>query len=304
MDWSEPRDFKEWARRLFTLRPIVLTLLVLSVFISEMRFDWLERVVGAYLVTTNSHRPESGAIWEIGRRTMTARQTLEQIVADRQSSQRDARGATTFTQIVTNISSEQGLMLSSDHFRKLYLSLPQTIAQEIASPFDLLRLFSHGLWVRTYLKNAGAGLKIYLLNKENRVFRELEISYDLLDHIKRFEIALTGTLEDLSNFENRIYPAEHFFAALESMPEGDLRSVVSEPEFLLNMQGHIVRVGISDEAVSGFIELGFEIEYGTQRKVILLQGREWAVWILRSYLKESELGLNTMSNTLSKGTQQ
>jgi len=55
------------------------------------------------------------------------------------------------------------------------------------------------------------------------------------------------------------------------------------------MPGHIVRVGISDEAVSGFIELGFEIEDGTGRKVILLKGREWAVWELRSYLEEKEI---------------
>ena len=302
MDWSEPRDFKEWARRVFALRPMVLVLLALSVLISELRFDWLEQAVGAYLVTTNSKRPESGAIWEIGRRTMAARQSLEQIVTDRQFSQREVRGAATFTQVVSNISPEQGVMLSSEHFRKLYLSLPQAIAQEIASPFELLRLFSDGHWVRTYLKNVGANLKIYFLNTKNRVLRELEIPYDLLHHIERFEIALTGTLEDLSSFENRIYPAERFFAALESLPEGDLRSVISQPEILLNMPGHIVRVGISDEAVSGFIELGFEIEHGTQRKVILLQGREWAVWILRSYLEEKRL--EPTSNTPSKGTQQ
>ena len=64
------------------------------------------------------------------------------------------------------------------------------------------------------------------------------------------------------------------------------------------MSGHIVRIGISDEAVSGFIELGFEIEEGTRRRVILLKGHEWAVWILRSYLEEKGLELN---KTSSKG---
>jgi len=293
MEWYEPRDFREWAKRLFAIRHLVLILFILSIFISELRFDWFEQTVGSYLVATNSKRPESGAIWEIGHRTITARKTLDKIVTDRQFLQREARGATTFTQMVLNILPNKGIMLSSERFRKIYLTLPQTIAQKIASPFEMLRLFSDGSWVRTYLEKAGDDLKIYLLNAHNRVLKELEIPSDLIQYIERVDMALTGTLEDLPSFENRIYSAAHFFAALRSLPQEDLRSVVSQPEMLLSMPGHIVRVGISDEAVSGFIELGFEIEDGTKRKVILLQGREWAVWTLRSYLEEKEGEPNT-----------
>lgn len=304
MDWSEPRDFREWARRVFALRPLVLILLIFGVIISELRFDWLEQTLGSYLVTTNSQRPESGAIWEIGHRTITAQQTLEQLITDRQSSQREARGAATFTQIASSLPPGQGVMLSSEHFRKLYLTLPQAIANEIVVPFELLRLFSDGSWVRTYLENEDYGLKIYLLNPENRVLREVKIPSSLLYQIKRVEIALEGMLEDLPNFENRIYPAERFFKALESLPEEDRRGVILQPERLLSMPGRIVRVGISDEAVSGFIELGFEIEDGTRCKVILLRGREWAVWILRSYLEEKALELQESSGNEGNETQQ
>jgi hypothetical protein len=286
MDWSEPRDFKEWARRAFALRPLLLVLLIFVVLILELRFDWLEQALGSYLVTTNRKRPESGAIWEIGHRRVTARQTLEKLITDRQSSQREARGATTFTQIASNLPPRQGVMLSSEHFRDLYLALPQNITYTVISPFELLRLFSNGHWVRTYLENEDYGFKIYLLNSENRVLRELRIPSDLLHQIRRVEIALQGTLEDMPIFENRIYAADRFFNAMKSLPEEDLKSVISQPERLLGMPGRIVRVGISDEAVSGYIELGFEIDDGTRRRVILLRGREWAVWSLRSLLEE------------------
>ena len=271
---------------MFAFRPLVLILLIFGIVISELRFDWAEQVLGAYLVTTNAQRPESGSIWEVGHRTVTARQTLEQIITDRQSTQREARGAATFTQIASSLPPGQGVMLSSEHFRRLYLTLPGTIAHEIVEPFELLRLLSDGRWIRTYLENEDYGLKIYLLNPENRVLRELKIPSQLLSQIQRVEVALQATLEDLPTFENRIYPAERFFRALDSLPEEDLGSVVLQPERLLGTPGRIVRVGISDEAVSGYIELGFEIEDGTRRKVILLKGREWAVWILRSYLEE------------------
>jgi len=297
MHWSEPRNFKEWARRAIALRPLVLVLLIFAVLISELRFDWLEQALGSYLVTTNTERPESGAIWEIGHRTLTARQTLEQLVTDRQSSQREARGATTFTQIASNLPPGQGVMLSSEHFRELYLTLPQTMAHMIVSPFELLRLFSNGGWVRTYLENEDYGFKIYLLNSENRVLRELRIPSDLLYQIERLEIALEGSLEDLPTFENRIYPADRFFRAMESLPEEDIRSVISQPERLLGVPGRIVRVGISDEAASGYIELGFEIDDGTRRRVILLRAREWAVWSLRSFLEEKGQGLHQSSRS-------
>ena len=285
MEWYEPRDFKEWTKRLFAIRHLVLILVILTIFISELRFDWFEKIVGSYLVTTNSKRPKSGAIWEIGHKTVTARQTLDQIVNDRQFSQREIRGATTFTQMMVHMLPNKGIMLSSEDFRKIYLTLPNTVAQKIASPFEILRFFSDGSWVRTYLENTGENVKIYLLNAHNRVLRELEIQSNLIEYIKRVEMALTGSLEDLPSFENRIYPADQFFAALESLPQEDLGSLISQPEMLLNIPGHIIRVGISDEAVSGFIELGFEIEDDKGRKVLLLQGRDWAVWALRSYLK-------------------
>ena len=60
-DWAEPRDFNEWVKRAIGLRSILMLILVSSIFILELRFDWMERILGTYLATTNSERPESGA---------------------------------------------------------------------------------------------------------------------------------------------------------------------------------------------------------------------------------------------------
>ena len=100
---------------------------------------------------------------------------------------------------------------------------------------------------------------------------------------------MEGPLETLPNFKDRIYPADRFFAALESLPPEIRRNIVSQPEKFLGMPGDILRVGISDEAVAGFIELGFEVEDAEQPRVVLTQGLEWAVWQLRSQLEEKPL---------------
>ena len=103
-------------------------------------------------------------------------------------------------------------------------------------------------------------------------------------------MALAESLDQLPIFENRIYPADQFFNSLESFPEEVRRSMVPHPETLLEVAGEIVRVGISDETLSGFIELGFEFFDGNEHRVVVIQGHEWAVWRLRSHLEGMEKG--------------
>jgi hypothetical protein len=179
-------------------------------------------------------------------------------------------------------------MLSADHFRKLYLRLTPAIAQEIISPFELLQLASDGRWHRTYFEKFGIGLMIYLLDDSNHVLRQLELNSALLSFLKRSEMALAESLDQLPIFKNRIYPADRFFNALTDFPEDVRRGMLPHPETLLAASGQIVRVGISDETLSGFIELGFEILSGTQRQILLVRGHEWAVWRLRSHLEEKK----------------
>ena len=62
--WTHPQTFGDWLKRIFTLRPVALMLLLSLAVIAELRFDWAEQIIGRYLVATNQFRPESGAIWE------------------------------------------------------------------------------------------------------------------------------------------------------------------------------------------------------------------------------------------------
>jgi len=286
IQWAEPRDFKEWGKRIFGWRPLLILILISCILILELRFDWMERILGAYLVTTNFERPETGSIWEKSHQTSTARETLEQILTDRQALQREARSAETFTQIADSVTAGKGVMLSADHFRKLYLRMAPAIAQEIISPFELLALASDVRWHRTYFEKFGTGLMIYLLDDSNHVLRQLELDSALLSFLKRSETARSESLDQMPMFKNRIYPADRFFKALADFPEEVRRSMLAHPEALLAESGQIVRVGISDETLSGFIELGFEVLNGNQRQIVLARGHEWAVWRLRSHLEE------------------
>ena len=266
----------------------MMSMLLLVLVISELRFDWMEQTLGSFLVSTNATRPESGAIWEIGKQTRTAHQAIDKIVTDRQTSYREAENATSFKQIAATIQPEEWLLVPPDLFRKLYLELPPEVAQEIISSFELLELINNRDWERTYFEKDGDGLNIYMLDKENRVLKRLPISPDLLYMMAYSDVAFGKKLEDFPIFQDRIYPADLFFHVLKDLTPEVRDGVIRRPEHLLRVPGNIVRVGISDETISGFIRIGFEIESGAQQMVIREQGHEWAVWRLHSLLESKE----------------
>ena len=288
MHWTEPKYFSEGAERLFSARTVMMSMLVLVLVISELRFDWMERTLGSFLVSTNATRPESGAIWEIGKQTRTAHQAIDKIVTDRQTSYREAENATSFKQIAATIQPEEWLLVPPDLFRKLYLELPPEVAQEIISSFELLELINNRDWERTYFEKDGDGLNIYMLDKENRVLKRLPISPDLLYMMAYSDVAFGKKLEDFPIFQDRIYPADLFFHVLKDLTPEVRDGVIRRPEHLLRVPGNIVRVGISDETISGFIRIGFEIESGAQQMVIREQGHEWAIWRLHSLLENKK----------------
>jgi len=253
-------------------RLVVLALVLVTMAMTELRFDWVEKTVGAYLVTTNSQRPKSGTIWEQGLQTDSARQTLAQFADQRQNMQREVRQATSMGQVMANIDEGRGAMISADHFLALYLKLPPVLSHEIVSPYTLLTLTNSGQWQRTFLERQDQQLLIYMLDAQNQVVYRLNIGSVLLGYIERGEVAIKTGLDQLSDFAAHIYPAERFFSVLNTLPEEVRKGVVAHPEDLLRITGHIRRIGISESALGDVTDLGFEVESLDGLKVILVQG--------------------------------
>ncbi len=141
-------------------------------------------------------------------------------------------------------------------------------------------------------------MTVYLLDAENRVLKQMTVSADLLLYADRKNVFTAATLSDLPQFKDRLYPGDHFFKVLAELPVDIRKAAVPHPEKLLALPGLIRRVGISDEAGSGYIELGFEVDTGTRQEVVRFQGQEWAVWHLRSVLDGKPQATETLSDFL------
>lgn len=272
--WYAPISFKDHLKRLVALRTALVLCVVLALVVTEFRLDWIEKALGTYLVTTNAQRPESGTAWDKGRQTDQARQTLSQYTHEREDAQRDARRAVTMGQVLTGIDAQKGAMISAEHFIELYLKLPQVLSNELISPYTLLTQLSSNKWKRTFFERQGSEqLQIYLLDDHNQVLHRLSVGPVLSEHIRRGEVAVQTRLDQLGDFTGRIYSAEKFFAALNTLPEEVKRGVVDSPGSLLQVSGRIVRVGISGQSMDGTVDIGFEVEDGQGAKVILTRGR-------------------------------
>ncbi|MGD9365721.1 MAG: hypothetical protein PVH87_08510 [Desulfobacteraceae bacterium] len=294
--WYAPSTIKDNLRRLMALRSAMVLTAILALAVTEFRFDWIESAVGAYLVSTNAQRPQSGTVWDQGHQTDKARQTLTQYMNQRTGTQREVRRATSMGQVVAGIDAEQGAMISSEHFVELYQKLPPVLSHEIISPYTLLIHMSGNRWRRTFFERQGEQLNIYLLDAHNQVLHRLVVGSVLMEHIQRGEVAIQSRLDQLGDFAHRIFPAEQFFTALNTLPEEVKKGILGSPADLLHLSGRITRVGISSQTLSGAVDIGFEVEEVQGAKVILTQGRASDVarllWLLEeqssSFLMDEE----------------
>jgi hypothetical protein len=276
-----PLTLDAYRQRLLTGRVVALVLVIALLVGTELHFSWLEGAAGNYLLSTNVNRPESGAIWEQGHQSESARRALDQQLNRRQDVQREVRQAVSMGQVIGGLAEGGGAMVSADHFLELYRKLPPILAHELASPYTLLAHRSSGRWRRAFFERRNAALAIYLLDSHSQVLLRIDLGPDLVEHIRRGEVAIQVGLDQLSDFSGAIYSAEHFFTVLNTMSSEVRENVVAQPADLLQVSGKITRVGISSISMAGSVDLGFEVEDTNGVKVILTQGRSTAVLRLK-----------------------
>ena len=283
--WSEPQDLKTWMMTGVSFRGTVLFLSVLAILISEVRFSWVEVLVGRYLAVTNIHRPESGTVWEQGRLKQVATQTLEQMVTRKLSAQREAREATSLAQLIDGLDESQGTMIDAVRFKQLYSQITETAARVLFSPILMLRISAEKSWDRVYLERENGQVGIYLLDSGNNVLSYTTLTDRQLRSAGTEPSVLAGTLDGQAEFAGRIYPADRFFMALDTLSPETQRGVLSQPGILLAADGTPVRVGVSDEVNADLIRIGIEMETSQGRQILMAMGQEWAVRQVRMLLE-------------------
>jgi hypothetical protein len=283
--WSEPQNLKTWVARGVSFRGTVLVLVVVATLISEVRFSWVEVLVGRYLAVTNSFRPESGSVWEQGHLKAVATQTLEQLATRQLTAQREARQAATLAQLIDGLSPSRGTMISAAQFKSLYSKLPDAVARKLFSPIFMLRISAEKSWERVYFEREDGQVGIYLLDHGNNVLSYAMLNDQQLSATDTQPSVLAASLDDRPEFAGRIYGADRFFTVLDKLSPEIQRGVLPQPEAVLANEGTPLRVGISDEVNADMIRIGIEMDTPQGRRVLQVMGQEWAVWQVRLLLE-------------------
>jgi hypothetical protein len=283
--WYEPAGCRERLKRVASFLNITVLILSSVLIFSEFRFDWGERLLGGFLASINDIRPEKGAVWELGRDTMTAHETVSRLIDRKTDTRAFAHRADSFSGIARRLLPGEWVTLDKARFKDLYRSLPLTHARQILDPARLIWLLNGDVTDRIFCEGLKNGMKIYFIDTGNRVIHQIELTRETLTAIAEKQYLEPGTLDDFDAFSGRIYPVERFFRAVFKLPGEMIPDLLPDTGLLLDQEGIIIRVGIWNEAENGFIRLGFEIRHQEQVRVLFVNAREWAVWQLGLVLK-------------------
>jgi len=175
-------------------------------------------------------------------------------------------------------------MVSAAQFRRLYSQIPEAAARTLFSPVLMLRISAEKSWERVYLERENGKVGIYLLDRGNNVLSYTTVSDQQLHATGSQPLVLDGSLDGQPEFAGRIYPADRFFMALDTLSPDVQQAALAHPGVVLAAEGIPVRVGFSDEAKADMIRIGIEMDTPQGSRILLALGQEWAVWQVRTLL--------------------
>jgi len=281
----EPLNFSEWLKRVFSFLNIAVFIFTISFAASELRFGWIENLVGSYLVSINELRPETGTVWKTGKQAVRAHEYLDQLVHKKENITKNARQASSFESLAAGLLPGEWVTLDQEEFKKLYLGIARSKAYELMDPVRLAWLLKGGVLDRIFCQGTSDGIKIYFIDSQNRVINDIELKKSDIAQLENKERSVPGRLADMPEFAGRIFPADIFFNAVFRLQPDILPDLMENPEILLDQDGKIIKVGIWNEADRGYIRLGFEFTSPRGNSVVFIRGMEWAVWQLSLRLK-------------------
>ncbi len=280
-----PSQVPAGLKRTFSFLSTGVLLLTVVFVISEFRLDWYEQLIGSYLACTNDSRPETGAVWETGQSRAAAHQYLDEVIARKEKVRIRAAEATSFPLLFSRLNFGEWVILDPETFKHMYRALPHPLARKIMGPAELVWLLKGGLVERIFCEKSEQGMDIYFIDSENRVMHWVALDPQMFVSGRLSPAVHAGRLEKIPEFSGKVYPVEKFFKAVRRLPEGMAADLIQDADRILDQAGTIERVGIWNQADSGFIRLGFEIRNRDKYHIVFVRAREWVVWQLGLSLK-------------------
>lgn len=275
--WHDPTDVKAWTKGIFSPLNALIIVVIMVTMVSEWRLNWCEGLVGHYLAAVNASRPETGTVWDTGAKNSTAKSYLKTIISNQKEASRYASETASFMELASGILPGQWTHITKNHFKSLYLALPESAAFDLLPSLELVWLFGSSDVDKIFCEGKAREIDIFFLGKANRVIKQISVSRAKLSEIDQANAFFKGRLEAVPDFTGTVYSATQFFKTALALPREAMSQLVLRPGKLMYERGRMVRVGIWPETPSPYIQLGFEIQGKKGPLVMFTKGQKWAV---------------------------
>ena len=244
---------------------IAFLALLAGTLLWELQFHIFERSVGLYLKWQNPKRSQLGRVWDRDRQNILAQRKIQSLLTNLDTRKQTTESIQSIDQIFETLFSGNSQVITREKFLKLYYNYPGEWSWRMVSPLDLIEIDSKKNWSRVVFNRMGAWVTIGFIDRENLPIREFHVSLTQLNEVQSNRLISRGTLEEMGFSEDRLFAFEKFVPILKSLDPDSRKSFFPDPQWFLERDFHVTRIGFSDSQLSekGIPRMLVGLEYQT-----------------------------------------
>lgn len=257
----------------FLLSPktLIVLIIIMLLLLLEGLFDIAEVGLGRFIAWTNTYRPQTGPIWQREIKGTVATQELQEFEP---LPEQKVLEVNTFNEILNQLESSPEIRILKQNFLKIYTQLPYNTAQQIISPYELLKLIPEQTWTHCLISRDADELRIYFLDSENQLIRDNYFSLSNYAQTSQSNEKNEMILEEQEEFQGRVVSREDFLAAYNALPLNIKIFVINDPMQLIRWGDAMTFAAVSRYIVDGAVTIGFQVKTGISNMIVRYQASE------------------------------
>lgn len=259
-----------WFYHIFNLNSLVIFSFIVFVLLTEIQFDFIEKMAGNFLKWHNQERQKLGRMWNLEQQSVEARGQLSELLIKKEEKQKQLGNIESFRELLNILKTDRLLSLTKEQFTKIYNRLPSNIASKIIDPYDLVNYFYRSNWIKTFIFRKNTGIEIVMVDAHYGVLNSILISGKDSSYLANFEKTISTSLENIEELNNRIYDVREFMDALYEMSYEERSKIIYSPFNILRWQNRLKRIGISEISEDNLVQIGFELHTLDKKEVVIV----------------------------------
>lgn len=284
---TEPQKPSVWFYQIFNFNSFFIFIFLTTIFLTEVKFDLIEKMAGNFLKWHNHERQKLGRIWDIELQNIEALGQLNELLIKKEKKRERIGGVENFLELFELLKTDPLITLTKDQFIKIYNRLPSTISSNIIAPYDLIRYFHRSGWVKTFVFQKGTGIEIIMIDRQYGVLNSILISERDTKYLANFGKSISTSLENLEELSSRIFDASEFIEALYRMSPEARNKIIPNPFDFLAWGNRLKRIGISEISEDNLVQMGFEIHTSSEKKVVIIYVDDYLISSLIQLLADN-----------------